>query len=224
MSVAGVVAAAVALAGGGLAAVSAAAGAGGPISAVAGGTAAVAGDVSPGAAPLAGTRWTPTRARPAAAPAGGHPRLWLTAGDLPRLRGWATAANPLWRDGLAPRVAQATADMDAGKVPGADTGSHYYEDYPTESYAELFAFLSLVHPATAARADFARRARTLLMHVMAAAAKGPAADQPFRDPAFAGGSSDRSRWWGEGFALTVDWISSALTAADKATIRAVFLR
>lgn len=169
-------------------------------------------------------RATAQTAAPAASPVTDHPRLLLTAADLPGLRGWATAANPLWRDGLAPRAERAKADMDAGKVPGADTGSHYYEDYPTESYAELFAFMSLVHPDPAARADYARRARTLLMHVIAEAARGPAKDQPFRDPEFAGAASDRSRWWGEGFALTTDWIYPVLTAVDKAMIRQVFLR
>jgi hypothetical protein len=60
------------------------------------------------------------------------------------------------------------------------------------------------------------------MHVIGEAAKGPAEEQPFRDPSFA--TSDRSRWWGEGFALTVDWIYPVLTTEDKATVRQVFLR
>src|SRR5438270_415638 len=72
--------------------------------------------------------------------------------------------------------------------------------------------------------DRARRARTLLMYVMNLAALGPATGQPFRDPCFAGCDSNRSRASGEGFALTVDWIYPYLSAADKATIRAVFLR
>jgi hypothetical protein len=60
------------------------------------------------------------------------------------------------------------------------------------------------------------------MHVINAAAKGPAEGQPFRDPRFA--VDDRSRWYGEGFALTVDWIYPYLTPSDKAGIRKVFLR
>src|SRR5215218_750198 len=158
----------------------------------------------------------------AVAPVTGHPLLWLTATDLPRLRGWATAANPLWRDGLLVLAETLTADMDAGRVLGEDSGGSAWEEYPTESYAAFFAFLSLVHPDEASRTDYAERARTLLMHAITEAAKGPAEGQPFRDPAFA--TSDRSRWWGESFALSVDWIYPLLTAQDKATIRQVFLR
>ncbi|MEA2511323.1 MAG: hypothetical protein QOJ59_810, partial [Thermomicrobiales bacterium] len=155
-------------------------------------------------------------------PVTSHPRLWLTAEDLPRLRGWATEANPLWRDGLLVLAEELKANMDAGHVPGEDGGSRDWEQYPTENYAEYFAFLSLVHPNEADRKDYAERARTLLMHAIGEAAKGPAEEQPFRDPAFA--TFNRSRWWGEGFALTVDWIYPVLTSEDKATIRQVFLR
>lgn len=162
------------------------------------------------------------RARSVPTPIAGHPRLWLTADDLPRLRGRATAANPLWQDGLLVLADKLTADMDAGHVPGEDGGGNGWEQYPTENHAEFFAFLALVHPDPAARADHARRARSLLMHAVGEAAKGPAPDQPFRDPAFA--TFNRSRWWGEGFPLTVDWIYDTLSAADKAAIRGVFLR
>jgi hypothetical protein len=158
-----------------------------------------------------------------AAPVTSHPRLWLTADDLPRLRGWATDANPLWRDGLAVLAAERKAAMDAGTVPGEDGGSHLWEEFATENYAELFAFLSLVHPDETARQDYAQRARTLLMYAIDEAAKGQAdPETPFRHPEFA--TSDRSRWWGEAWALTVDWIYPVLTAEDKATIRQVFLR
>lgn len=153
-----------------------------------------------------------------------HPRLWVTAEDLPRLRGWATDANPFWRDGLAVLAEEATAEMDAGTVPGEDGGDDAWEEYPTEGYAEYFAFLSLVHPDEAARQDYAKRARVLLMHVMDQAVKGPAEGEPFRVPGFAAYDNDRARWWGEAWALTVDWIYPVLTAEDKATIRRVFLR
>ena len=35
------------------------------------------------------------------APLPGHPRLWVRAEDLPRLRSWAVDSNPLYRNGLA---------------------------------------------------------------------------------------------------------------------------
>jgi hypothetical protein len=85
----------------------------------------------------------------------------------------------------------------------------------------LFAFLSLIGPDDATRDADAKRARTLLMHVIDKAALGTA-EAPYREEKFS--TSNRSRWWGEGFALTVDWIYPTLTADDKAKIRTVFLR
>ncbi|RMG55005.1 MAG: hypothetical protein D6723_03630 [Acidobacteria bacterium] len=155
-------------------------------------------------------------------PVGCHPRLWVRASDLPRLRSWAVANNPIYQNGLAVLAAQAKADMDAGHLPSGDSGSITWEQYPNEMYAMLFAFMSLIENDQAIRDDYAQRARTLLMYVMNEAAKGAADGQPFRDPAFS--IYDRSRWWGEGFPLTVDWIYPYLTAQDKATIRQVFLR
>ena len=152
-----------------------------------------------------------------------HPRLFLTSADVPRLRSWAVASNPIWANGLDAIATRSRQDMDAGKLTGEDTGSAYsYTPYAVESYAMLFAFLSLVDADEATRTDDAKRARTLLMHVIDKAALGVAAGQPFRDTTFS--TSNRSRWWGEGFGLTVDWIYATLTAADKAKIRDVFVR
>jgi hypothetical protein len=151
-----------------------------------------------------------------------HPRLWVRAEDLPRLRSWATDSNPLWSEGLRPLGEFARQEMDAGNLPGGDDGGNTWEQYPNEMYAELFAFLSLVHPDEAARADYAQRARTLLIYVMEQiSANRGNEDIPFGSREFA--QSDRSRWWGEGFALTVDWIYPTLSAEDKALIRQVFL-
>ncbi|MBW2736455.1 MAG: hypothetical protein JRH20_29055, partial [Deltaproteobacteria bacterium] len=150
----------------------------------------------------------------------GHPRIWLTAADLPRLRSWARADNPLWSQGLAPLAQRAKALMDKGTVPRADKGSVSWEEYPTEMYAAFFAFMSLVHPESAARADFSRRARTLLLHVMNTVLK--AGQGAFRAPNFS--TYDRSRYWGECFGLTVDWIYSSLSDSDKKTIHRVFSR
>lgn len=165
----------------------------------------------------------------------GHPRLWLTAADMPRLRSWAVASNPLYADGLALLAERAKQEMDEGRVPDQDCGNVGYEEYPTEMYAELFAFLSLVENNALARNNYAHRARTLLMHIMNEAAKGPASAEdylcnestqypPFRHPDFATEDRDRIRYHGEAFPLVVDWIYPSLSAADKATIRSVFLR
>lgn len=167
--------------------------------------------------------------------ASNHPRLWLTPGDVERYRQWANADNPFWQDGLLPLAERARAEMDEGRVPDEDCGDVGYEEYPTEMYAELFAFLSLVDPDPAARQDYAQRARTLLMHVMDLAAKGPASKEnarcngsrqypPFRHPDFFTSDRDRPRYHGEAFPLVVDWIYPSLTSEDKATIREVFLR
>lgn len=173
--------------------------------------------------------------QPTLQPQTGHPRLWLTAADLPRLRGWATDSNPLYANGLAQLAQRAKDEMDEGRVPDQDCGNVGYEEYPTEMYAELFAFLSLVENDANARSDYANRARTLLMHIMNEAAKGPASEEnticnestqypPFRHPDFATEDRDRIRYHGEAFPLVVDWIYPTLTAQDKATIRQVFLR
>jgi hypothetical protein len=153
----------------------------------------------------------------------GHPRLFVTAQDLPRLRSWAVDSNPLWAQGLVPLATQAKADMDGGRVPQQDRGTREFEEYGVEKYAELFAFMSLVAPNQADRDDYAKRARTLLMYGLNEAAKGPAEGQPFRAPDFFTYDSNRSRWRGEAWMFTVDWIYPSLTADDKATIRKVFL-
>ncbi|MGK4005016.1 hypothetical protein WMF31_20485 [Sorangium sp. So ce1036] len=173
-----------------------------------------------------------------AAPVTGHPRLWLTADHLPRLRGWAAdSGNRMYRDAMVPALQRAIAVYDSRFYPNGrpsptwpDGGTNAYVQYPTEAYAEFFAFMSLIDPDVAARPEHAQRARNLLMVAIEAASKGRAEGEPFRDPGFATG--DRSRWWGEGFPLTVDWIYRAadasgrpvLSAGDKAKIRQVFLR
>ena len=158
-----------------------------------------------------------------AEPATGHPRLLIRESDVERLRGWAKDSNPVWRDGLVVLAGKAKGRMDDGTVPREDTGSEAYEQYPTEWYAELFAFLSLVDNDAAAREDYGRRARTLLMHIVEKALPGVGAEgEPFRMPRFC--SHDRSRWFGEAFGLTVDWAYPYFSADDKNKIRTVFLR
>lgn len=169
-----------------------------------------------------------------------HPRLWLTASDLPRLLSWATPANPVYGaddgSGLASLAQSAKLAMDvidprltppAPDVPYADDGLRNYEQYPTEMYAEFFAFMSLISTNATAQLDYARRATNLLMHAMNQAVLGPDTNDPpapFRDPNFYTYDNNRSRWYGEGWPLTVDWIYPYLSASDKTTIRRVFLR
>jgi hypothetical protein len=171
-----------------------------------------------------------------AAPATTHPRLWITQADIPRLRSWAVPSNPMYANGLLPVVNGAINVYNAKLFPGGlpnpqwpDNGGLTGSAYPVESYASLFAFMSLVDNDPNARIQHAIRARNLLMYVINEAAKGHLKGAPYRDPSFA--TYDRSRWYGEGFSLAVDWIYNAvdangapiLTAQDKATIRNVFM-
>ena len=144
-----------------------------------------------------------------------HPRLWLRDADVARLRGWAVDGNPLWKTGLAVVGERSKTEMDAGGDPfnTPECGSYGLE--PCEGYAELFAFLSLIDSDAGRRADYQTRAHTLLMKVIDLAAAGKLTANFATD--------DRSRWHGEAFALTVDWIYPALTKDDKAKIRTVFL-
>lgn len=151
-----------------------------------------------------------------------HPHLWVTTQDLPHLRMWAAQNNPLYAESLQVLANEAAAWMDEGIIPAQDTGDNSYEEYPTESYALLFAFMSLIEPDESSQQEYAQRSRELLMYVMDQAALGVADGQPFRHSEFA--TSDRSRWYGVSFPLIVDWIYPTLSAEDKATIRTVFLR
>ena len=164
-------------------------------------------------------------ASPAAAqPVTSHPRLWIRQSDLPRLRSWATSANPIYQDGLRVLAVDFKARMDNGSLYAGDQGKVYgYTQYPIEWFAQVFAFMSLVENDPAVRADYAARSRTLLMYIMNKAVLGPTSqDGDFRGRVFA--TDMRSLFYGDAFPTTVDSIYPSLSASDKATIRAVFLR
>jgi hypothetical protein len=159
-----------------------------------------------------------------------HPRMWVTASDLPKLRSWAVNPNPMYKNGLAAAAAQAKTNADAAwnwttGTPNLskwqDDGSSSYVFDCTEAYAEMFAFMSLVDPVVANRKQWASHARIMLMWEINQAALGTASGQPFRDPTFP--SYNRANYWGEAFPLIVDWIYSTLTSTDKAQIRKVFM-
>src|SRR5947209_1273787 len=75
----------------------------------------------------------------------GHPRLWVRAGDLPRLRSWATGKNAMW-DALRGAAEEARGEMDARKVPAGKDCMNDSGTQGCEEYAELFAFMSMVSP------------------------------------------------------------------------------
>ena len=57
----------------------------------------------------------------------GHPRLWLRADDLPRLRSWANESNPLYRDGLA--ILAAAIPGVSVSACGRRVGSLYFRKH-----------------------------------------------------------------------------------------------
>lgn len=154
----------------------------------------------------------------------GHPRLWIRATDVPRLQSWAANPNNRVFSDLQTVALYYRNRMDQGIVPGQDNGEGDNDNIPnpSESYAETFALMSLVDPNVSLRADWAKRAHDLIMFIMNQAVLGPQANTPFRTPHF--GTYDRSRWYGEAFPLVVDWCYSTFSAAEKKTIRKVFIR
>jgi hypothetical protein len=155
---------------------------------------------------------------PPTSPVAGHPRLWIRAEELPRLRARATDANPIYKD-LMSVVTDAKLAMDAGKIPSEGECDH--DRVYCESFAELFAFMSLVAPDDAARRDYAARAKKILLYIVDRVQKNTPGDVLARR-GFS--TQDRSRWAGESFGLTADWIYPHLNAEEKARIRRVFLR
>lgn len=174
--------------------------------------------------------------RASSGPITSHPRLWLTQNDIPRLRSWAVASNPMYQNGMLVALNAAVSNYNAKFFPVGipnpsfpDGGSINFELYPVEAYAQFFAFNALIDNNATNRITYAKYARNLLMYGINEAAKGHAVGQPFRDPQFA--IYNRANYWGEAWGLTVDWIYDAkdandnpiLTAQDKQTIRDVFM-
>jgi len=160
----------------------------------------------------------------APAPTAGHPRLFLTAQDLPRLRSWARPSNPFYQNGLAKVASDYKMMMDSGQVPQPNDCADPTGFILCEWLAENFALMSLVEPDQTARDDYARRAKTLLMNIITTSLSGPKPGDPnpILSPKFS--TSDRSRNGGRSFGLVVDWIYPYLSTDEKAQIRQVFLR
>ncbi|HEY2775030.1 MAG TPA: hypothetical protein VGK20_13365 [Candidatus Binatia bacterium] len=172
-----------------------------------------------------------------AAPVAGHPRLWLTAGDLPKLRSWAVPGNAVYQQGLQSLVATSVSNYNTKYFPGGVAKSPYPDFGDTQGYTGLLseedglilAFQSLVDPNASNRQTYAKMARDLLMYVMDQASLGHQSGVPFRDPSFA--VYNRANNTGPNWGLIVDWIYDAtdsmgqpiLSSADKLEIRNVFM-
>ncbi len=170
-------------------------------------------------------------------PIASHPRLWITRNDVPRLQSWAMSSNPIYQQGMLPLLKQAVSVYHQKFFPGGALNPQYPDPGDTQGYSGelteqnglILAFGSLIDPNASARITYSQYARNLLMYAMQQAALGHRSGAPFRDPSFA--IYNRANGHGEQWPLIVDWIYSAadangnaiLTAADKLTIRNVFL-
>ncbi|HXR08385.1 MAG TPA: putative Ig domain-containing protein [Candidatus Acidoferrum sp.] len=170
-------------------------------------------------------------------PVTGHPRLWITPADLPRLQSWAVATNPIYEEGLVPLLRQCVSDYQSQFFPGGSPNAVYpdlgdsqgYTGLLSEQYMMVFALNALIDPNPAARIQYAQYAHDLMMYAMNQAAQGPLANAPFRDPTFP--IYNRASFSSESWPLTLDWLYNAtnasgqfiFTAQDKATIRKAFL-
>lgn len=163
-----------------------------------------------------------------------HPRLWITSDDLPRLRTWANASNPIYQQGIRQLAVQGAQLMDSGTLDAGDNAGSTWTLYTSEDYAALFALMSLIDPDTAARPQWATRGRAMLMRILDPADTCQRASTPTSSGRFCQLSfpvSDRSRWSGHSIALAADWLQASrdanaapiLSAADIAKIRRVFL-
>lgn len=160
---------------------------------------------------------------PPPTPVEGHPRLFVTSEDVEKLRGWAVASNPFYERGLKNAATMFRDMMDSGGLVLDENCTNQDGFIPCEWPMEIFAFMSLVAPDETERTDYGNRAKTILMSMINQAAQGPLeGSYGVRATNFAVG--DRSRGAGRAFGLTVDWIYPYLSAADKQTIRTVFLR
>ena len=187
-----------------------------------------------GSVSLTAVFYTPA---PVPQPVTGHPRLWINAADVPALQARTTVPNPVYA-GLRTVLATCISNYNSQFYPGGqpnpvnpDFGDiQGYTGLLTEQHALVFALFSLIDPDPTARIQHAQRARNILMRAMNEAVKGHAAGQPFRDPMFA--LFNRANASSECWPLAVDWLCSAtladgvtpiLTAADKKTVRDVFM-
>ncbi|MCB9587364.1 MAG: hypothetical protein H6718_18330 [Polyangiaceae bacterium] len=148
-----------------------------------------------------------------------HPRLWVRQQDLDQLRSWATPDNPIYAQGLRPVIEQAKQDVDEKRMPSSDQCA--YQGRYCEQTAMVLAFASLLQKDAGEARAYAERAKSVLLPMLARV-KANKQDDPLAEPRFS--VADRSRWAGEAFPLTVDWIYPYLSKEDKALIRTVFLR
>jgi gliding motility-associated-like protein len=150
-----------------------------------------------------------------------HPRLWIRQQDIPLLQAKAHTGNPYFVS-----LRQFAEDLK-DEMGGAEYESQFsppalrYATYPAETMAMVFAFMSMITTGDE-QADYANRAHQICMRIIQDAALGQADGLPWRDESYA--VSDRSRWYGMGLPLAIDWVYYKFSSAEKQQIRTAFLR
>ena len=169
-------------------------------------------------------------------PVASHPRLWITTNDLPHLRAWAVASNPVYQ-ALRMVLTEANNNYTTQFYPKGVANPNWpdfgdtqgYTGLLSEEHAFIFAFFSLIDPDPVQRGVYADRAANLIRVMMSEAAKGSSPNQPFRDRMFA--TYNRANASLASLPLAVDWIYNAtgtngqpvLSPSDKLAIRNGFL-
>jgi hypothetical protein len=164
--------------------------------------------------------FTPPAVTTVPQPVAGHPRLWLTPADLPRLQSWAVPTNPIYQDGILPLLGKCVSDFNTQFFPNGAPNPVYpdfgdsqgYTGLLTEQYMLVFALNALIDPSPTARMQYAQDAHDLMMYAMNQAVQGPQAGAPFRDPSFP--IYNRASFTSEAWPLTVDWIYDATNAVQ----------
>jgi hypothetical protein len=170
-------------------------------------------------------------------PVTGHPRLWITPADLPRLQSWAVSTNAIYQQGLVPLLQECLSDYNTQFFPNGAPNPVYpdfgdsqgYTGLISEQYMIIFSLNALIDPSPSARMKYAQCAHDIMMYAMNQAVQGPLANAPFRDPTFP--IYNRASSTSEAWPLTIDWLYDATNASgqlifsaqDKATIRNVFM-
>jgi hypothetical protein len=147
----------------------------------------------------------------------GHPRLWLRASDLDRMRRRARPDNPLWAKVIRPRTEQALHRYDTVHFPNGRP-AQVWPGEDTDTALQL-AFYSLVAPDPAARADAARKGRDLFVRILQELDRRGAGTRDEKYPV-----TDAFRYTGEHWGLLTDWLYPALSSQDRALARRVLLR
>jgi hypothetical protein len=179
----------------------------------------------------------------AAPPPDVHPRLWVRGKDMDDLRKRMSPSNPVFEEGLKKVLAETLKRMDTpapGDIVSKDSGSWSTSyDNCSELFAQVLAFMYVMSPdASPDKADYGKRAKTLLMNVIDKVYAGLAAlpsGTTLNDMAPGGAPHYGDAWVGGKFVLdlrtfiedsiplTVDWIYPLLSAEEKFKIRTVFL-